>query len=167
MSDLFSRAGGAGASWRPWVAGVFMAVLGAAVAAQVESPHNVADVPALGSEWRAANPYRGNAEIARAGGVAFNHNCARCHGVDAVASGMGGMPAPDLRRLARVCRRIQDAALQSACMNDDDDYFRVTVLEGKTVVGVQHMPAWKGQLTQETIWALKTYVDARGGEGRR
>ncbi|WP_298232703.1 c-type cytochrome [uncultured Azohydromonas sp.] len=167
MSNRFSRTGEPGTGWRPWVAGVFMAVLGGAAAAQAELPYNVADVPALGSEWRVANPYRGNAEVARAGGVAFNHNCARCHGVDAVASGMGGMPAPDLRRLARACRRIKDAALQSACMDDDDDYFRVTVLEGKTVVGVQHMPAWKGQLTQETIWALKTYVDARGAEGKR
>lgn len=46
-----------------------------------------------------------------------------------------------------------------------DDYFRVTVLNGKTVVGVQHMPAWRDRLTQETIWAIKTYVDLRG-EGR-
>lgn len=144
-----------------------LAVLGATVAAQAdEPPYNVDGLPALGAEWRPANPYRGDAEVARAGGVAFNHNCARCHGVDAVASGLGGMPAPDLRRLSRFCRRIQDDALRSACMNDDDDYFRATVLKGKTVVGIEHMPAWQGKLSQETIWAIKSYVDARGQASR-
>ncbi len=139
-----------------------IAVFAGAAGAQSDAPYNVQDVPALGTEWKPANPYRGNAEMARAGGVAYHQNCARCHGVDAVASGTGGMPAPDLRRLARFCRRIQDTALRSTCMDDDDDYFRVTVLKGKTVVGVEHMPAWKDKLTQETIWAIKTFIDARG-----
>jgi mono/diheme cytochrome c family protein len=159
LSNCFVTAGWRG---KASVLAAAMAMFTGTAAAQADTPYNVEDVPALGSPWSPSNPYRGKADVARSGGVAFNHNCARCHGVDAVASGMGGMPAPDLRRLSRFCRRIKDTTLQSACMDDDDAYFRTTVLEGKLVVGVRHMPAWKDQLTQETIWAIKTYVDSRG-----
>lgn len=138
-----------------------LAILASTAGAEDITPFNLTGLPSLGSEWKTSNPYRDNAEISRAGGEAFNHNCARCHGTDAVASGTSAMPAPDLRNLGRFCRRIAGNTLQDACMNDIDDYFRTSVLNGKTIVGVHHMPAWKDLLTQETIWAIKTFIESR------
>lgn len=127
--------------------------------AEDQPPFNVNGLPGLGNTWRTTNPYRGNEAIAQAGQQAFNHNCARCHGVDAINDGARSMPAPDLRKLDRYCRRIAPGDLRDACMQDIDDYFRRSVLEGKVIVGVRHMPAWQPFLTQETIWAIKTFLE--------
>lgn len=162
MSNRFTGAGPRYGLLQLALACTFAALAGTAGAEGIH-PYNLAGLPLLGDEWKPGNPYRGNAEIARAGGIAFNQNCARCHGVDAVASGTGGMPAPDLRKLDRYCRRIKDGALKEACMADNDDYFRLTVLQGKTIVGVNHMPAWQGLLNQETVWAMKTFIESRSG----
>lgn len=113
----------------------------------------------LGEAWRKGNPYRGQGRAVEVGQAAFNQACARCHGVD--ANPAGGAPAPDLRQLNRFCRRIGEPALQAACLADNDVYFSKTVRQGKTIVGVVHMPAWQGVLSQEAIWAIQAFIEAR------
>ena len=117
-------------------------------------------LPPLGAEWLAANPYRGNPQAVRLGQVAYNQACARCHGADAATH---AAPAPDLRKLNRYCRQVADPAMNAACLRDNDAYFAKTVRQGKTIVGVIHMPAWEGVLKQELAWAIQVFVESRSG----
>lgn len=110
----------------------------------------------LGVAPREDNPYRGDARAAAVGETAFHQACARCH----VLESSGGV-GPDLRMLNGYCRRIANAAKRQACLRDQDHYFIKTVLEGKTIVGVAHMPAWRGFLSQEAIWAIRTYIESK------
>lgn len=103
------------------------------------------------------NPYRDDPLAIKVGHAAFNQSCARCHGIDADAS---RSPAPDLRRIGRGCGRVRDAALKLRCQSDADYYFRSTVEKGKTKLGVQHMPPWKGVLSTELIWAIRSFVES-------
>jgi mono/diheme cytochrome c family protein len=113
----------------------------------------------LGATWLKGNPYRGNPRALEVGQSAFNQSCARCHGTDANPG--GGTPAPDLRQLNRYCRSIANPALQTACMADNDQYFKKSVQEGKLIVGVRHMPNWKEVLTQEDIWAIQAFIESK------
>ena len=117
-------------------------------------------LPPLGAEVK-TNPYRATGRAVEVGQSAFNQSCARCHGVDANPA---GAPAPDLRQLNRYCRRIGDGELQAACMADNDAYFNKTVASGKTIVGVMHMPPWKGVLNQELVWAIQSFIESRVGQ---
>lgn len=117
-------------------------------------------LPALGSNWREANPYRGNTLAVDIGQAAYNQACARCHGFDASTN---AAPAPDLRQLNRFCKRIGDAELNAACMRDNDAYFAKTVRKGKVIVGVTHMPPWEGVLKQELAWAIQVFIESRSG----
>lgn len=119
---------------------------------------DIARLPPLAEPWPERNPYRGSVEAARIGHNAFNQTCAKCHGVDADGS---RAPAPDLRRLGRSCGRVQEPELKPRCIADVDDYFRTSVLKGKTKVGVEHMPPWEGTLTPELIWAIRTFVESQ------
>src|SRR5688500_4633130 len=56
-------------------------------------------LPKLGDEWRAENPFRANEAAVKVGGSAYNQNCARCHGLEAISGGI----APDLRKLDNEC----------------------------------------------------------------
>lgn len=114
-------------------------------------------LPRLGSEWRETNPYRGNPQAAEIGRLVYEQACARCHG--AQAGGDGG--APDLRRIDGTCRRIADTTLRARCQADVDDFFRRSVLYGKLKVGILHMPPWQGFLSQEEVWAARTYIETR------
>ena len=53
----------------------------------------------LGEEWVDENPYRAPSEdhdkAVEIGASAYNQNCARCHGLEAISGGI----APDLREL--------------------------------------------------------------------
>lgn len=124
---------------------------------------NIAPLPPLGSEWRASNPYRGNAQVIEAGKSVYAQACLRCHGPD--ASGRG--PAPDLRLLGSYCRRIGDPTLREACLGDADDYFRRSVLFGKLRLGIIHMPAWNAVLSQEMVWAVRTYIESNSVESNK
>lgn len=119
---------------------------------------DTSSLPALGDGWRDANPYRDDETIAAVGRTLYNETCSKCHGPDMNAR---GHPAPPLRRLQRYCKKVQDAALKVRCLADVDHYFVTTVLQGKYILGVEHMPAWNGILNQEAVWAIKTYVDSR------
>lgn len=117
------------------------------------------NLPPLGDVWRDTNPYRGNVQAIGVGQSAFNQSCAVCHGVDADTA--GGVPARDLRQLNRYCRGIANPIVQTACMADNDHYFKKIVQDGKVVVGVRHMPAWRDALLQEDVWAIQAFIESR------
>jgi len=113
-------------------------------------------LPALGSVLREENPYRDNAAAVAVGALAFEQACSRCH-VLATSGGIG----PDLRMLDVSCRKIGDAVRRASCLRDQDHYFLKTVRDGKIIVGVTHMPAWRDFISQEGIWAIRTYIEFR------
>ena len=104
---------------------------------------DVTTLPKLGEELRGVNPYRDNAEAVRIGTSAFNQNCARCHGLEAISGGI----APDLRKLD--------------IDPDTDAYFIESVRGGKVRNGAVYMPPFKDVLPQEAIWAIKAYLETR------
>ena len=56
-------------------------------------------LPPLGDKWRDENPFETNKLALKFGASAYNQNCARCHGLEAISGGI----APDLRLLDRDC----------------------------------------------------------------
>lgn len=101
------------------------------------------ELPPLGKQVRRENPYRDNKEAIRVGNSAYNQNCARCHGLEAVSGGI----APDLRLLE------VDA--------ETDQYFIESVQRGKVRNGAVYMPPYEEVLPQEAIWAIKSYLETR------
>lgn len=104
---------------------------------------DVSTLPKLGEELRGVNPFRNNTEAIRIGTSAFNQNCARCHGIDAISGGI----APDLRKLD--------------LEPDTDVFFIESVRGGKVRNGAVYMPPFREILPQEAIWAIKSYLETR------
>ena len=104
---------------------------------------DVSTLPKLGEELRGKNPYRNDKEAVRVGSSAYNQNCARCHGLDAISGGI----APDLRKLD--------------LDPDTDAYFLESVRGGKVRNGAVYMPPFKDILSQEAMWAIKAYLETR------
>lgn len=105
-------------------------------------PVDTTGLEPLGEDIRTANPYRGNDKAIEIGSKGYNSNCARCHGLDVESGGM----APDLRALE---------------VNDDTDvYFLTRVLHGAKVGDRVKMPPFDGLISQEAIWAIRSYVDS-------
>ena len=98
-----------------------------------------------------------DAEIVRVGSSAYNQNCARCHGLEAISGGI----APDLRKLDSDCTGLADAAKKAACFNEIDNYFKTTVLNGRVRNGAVYMPPFEGVMQQEAVWAIKAYLETR------
>jgi len=115
------------------------------------------ELPQLGEDWRLENPYRGNAAAIRIGASGFNQNCARCHGLEAISGGI----APDLRRLDNDCVSVKQAAKKAECVAEIDQYFTVTVRRGRTRNGAVYMPPFEETLSQEAVWAIKSYLETR------
>jgi cytochrome c-550 PedF len=122
-------------------------------------PVDTKTLPALGSEWRDENPYRGQKEATRIGTSAFAQNCARCHGLQAKSGGI----APDLRLLDRDCVDLKNEAKKQACYKETDKYFLVSIRHGKVRNGAVYMPPFEGFLNQEAMWAIKTYLETLRG----
>jgi cytochrome c-550 PedF len=117
-------------------------------------------LPQLGPKWREANPFStspAQPEALRIGTSAYNQNCARCHGLEAISGGI----SPDLRMLDRDCADLKDAAKKQACYQEMDEYYVATVRRGRTRDGRVYMPPFEGILTQEAIWSIKTYLETR------
>ena len=134
---------------------------GAALANEVADPNVVVDtssLPPITAATPAGNPYRGQARAIEIGRNAYNQACSRCHGVDAINKGQVG---PDLLRMDRACSRIADPAIREMCVVDNDDFFLKSVQEGKTRVGVVHMPAWKEVLSPAAIWTIRSFLESR------
>jgi len=135
---------------------------GAAIAHGDVTPQAVDthELKALGAEWRTQNPYRDGGEKAIAvkiGTSAFNQNCARCHGLEAISGGI----APDLRRLDRDCVDIAAADKKLACYVETDQYFLASIRRGKVRNGAVYMPPFEGVLNQEAMWSIKAYLETR------
>jgi cytochrome c-550 PedF len=77
------------------------------------------------------------------GTSAYNQNCARCHGLEAVSGGI----APDLRKLE--------------LDKETDQYYLASVRRGKVRDGAVYMPPFEGILSQEAMWAIKAYLETR------
>ena len=140
-------------------------VLSAAFAAGAARAHgdvtpqavDTRELPTLGEQWRAENPYRKNDTAIKVGTSAYNQNCARCHGLEAISGGI----APDLRRLDNECASLKDEKKKAACVKEVDEYFSGTVRRGRTRNGAVYMPPFEGTLNQEAVWSIKTYLETR------
>jgi cytochrome c-550 PedF len=118
---------------------------------------DTAGLPKVGEEWRAENPYRKNDAALKVGTSAYNQNCARCHGLEAISGGI----APDLRKLDNDCVNVKDPKRQAACVKEVDEYFLGKVRRGVTRNGAVYMPPFEGMFNQEAMWAIKTYLESR------
>lgn len=109
-------------------------------------PVDTTGLEALGAEWRTESPFRGNEAAIKIGKSAYNQNCARCHGIDAISGGI----APDLRAL-------DDNA-------EGDAWFINRVRKGAMINGDVKMPPFEGLMNQEAMWAIRAYIDSRPTE---
>jgi cytochrome c-550 PedF len=110
-------------------------------------PHAVATdgLEQLGPDWRAENPYRESKDHDKAleiGKSAYTQNCAACHGLEAISGGI----APDLRHL--------DVGATG------DEWFVERVRNGAVRDGRVYMPKMADYLSQEALWAVRTYLDS-------
>ena len=121
---------------------------------------DTSSLPQLGTKWLDANPYStgpAHKEALRIGTSAYNQNCARCHGLDAISGGI----SPDLRKFDDDCKGLADPVKKQACFKEMDDFFLATVRRGRTRDGRVYMPPFQGTLTQEAIWSIRTYIETR------
>jgi cytochrome c-550 PedF len=118
---------------------------------------DTSSLPQLGADWRAENPFRKNDKAIAIGTSAYNQNCARCHGLEAISGGI----APDLRKLDNDCANVKDDKKRDACVKEVDDYFLTSARRGKVRNGAVYMPPFEGMLTQEAMWSIKAYLETR------
>lgn len=95
----------------------------------------------LGADWQKSNPYRKDKTAIRIGDSAFNQNCARCHGLGAISGGI----APDLRYLP--------------LGDEGDEIFLNRIRHGSVRDGRVYMPPFEGTLSQEAMWAIRTWLE--------
>ena len=107
---------------------------------------DVSTLKPLGEKLLEENPYRGDKEAIRIGSSAYNQNCARCHGLEGVSGGM----SPDLR--------------QMDSDKENDMAFMEVTLKGAARNGKVYMQPFRGTLSQEAIWAIRTYLESRPKE---
>ena len=89
------------------------------------------------------------------GDSAYNQNCARCHGLQAISGGI----APDLRKLDNDCVSLQDAKKKAECVKDVDVYYLGSIRNGKVRNGAVYMPKFEGVMNQEAMWSIKAYLE--------
>jgi len=118
---------------------------------------DTAGLPALGDKWRDENPFKANQLALKIGASAYNQNCARCHGIEAISGGM----APDLRQIDRDCVGLKNDTKKAACFKEMDNYYLTTVRTGKVRNGAVYMPPFEGVFNQEAMWSIKTYLESR------
>lgn len=110
------------------------------------SPIDTTGLEQLGSDDREKNPYESNPKAIEIGASGYNKNCARCHGLDAKSGGM----APDLRELEK--------------SEATDVYFLNRVRGGAQRDGRYRMPPFGEILSQEAIWAIRTYIESEAAK---
>lgn len=106
-------------------------------------PVDTTGLEPLGNDWRPTNPYRGNAKAIEIGSKGYNSNCARCHGLDVKSGGM----APDLRALEPT--------------DEADGWFLTRIRGGAKRDDRVKMPPFEGLLSQEAMWAIRSYIDSQ------
>ncbi len=102
----------------------------------------------LGEDYLEENPYRlvGGEQYDLAieiGSSGYSQNCARCHGLQAISGGI----APDLRLL-------EDGVL-------GDEWYLERVRNGYSQNGAYKMPQFESLLSQEAMWAIRSYIETR------
>lgn len=102
----------------------------------------------VGEDWAEENPYRLNGgdqyDLAvEIGASGYNQNCARCHGLEAISGGI----APDLRYL-------EEGMF-------GDEWYMERVRKGYSQNGAYKMPPFEGIISQEAMWAIRSYVETR------
>jgi cytochrome c-550 PedF len=102
---------------------------------------DTAGLPTLGEVWKASNPYSGNALAVKIGSSAYNQNCARCHGLEAISGGI----APDLRYLPEG--------------KEGDEIYVMRVRNGAVRDGRVYMPKFEGILSQEALWTIRAWLE--------
>lgn len=106
-------------------------------------PVDTSDLPDIGEAWRETNPYSGNARAIEIGTSAYNQNCARCHGLEAISGGI----APDLRYLELGA--------------DGDAWFMERYRHGAVRDGKVYMPAFEEVLGQKAGWAIRAFLETK------
>jgi len=107
----------------------------------VPQPVDTTGLPALGAGWLTENPYSGNALAVKIGSSGYNQNCARCHGLEVISGGL----APDLRYLDKG--------------KEGDEWFIQRIRHGaRKADGSTMMPPFEGILSQEAMWAIRTFL---------
>jgi cytochrome c-550 PedF len=97
----------------------------------------------LGEEWLSENPYRGNPLAIKLGEHGYTQNCARCHGIDAISGGL----SPDLRYSERGA--------------EGDEIYIEKTRRGIVRNGAVYMPKFEGILSQEAMWAIRSWLDTK------
>ena len=95
----------------------------------------------LGPEFLKSNPYRKDKTAIRIGMSAYNQNCARCHGLEAISGGI----APDLRYLP--------------LGDEGDEIFINRIRHGSVRDGRVYMPPFEGIFSQEAMWTVRTWLE--------
>ena len=106
-------------------------------------PVNTDGLAPLGEEWKEENPYRGDPKAIEIGSSGYNQNCARCHGLEVISGGL----APDLRHLEKG--------------KEGDEWFSQRVQGGAIINGVTKMPSFAGVISQEGLWAIRSYIESQ------
>ena len=108
-------------------------------------PVDTTGLEPLGEEWKTSNPYTGNEKAIEIGTSAYNQNCARCHGLEAISGGI----APDLRKLEPG--------------EYGDEWYIERVRNGAIRNGITYMPKFAtsdgGPLSQEALWTIRAYLE--------
>ena len=100
----------------------------------------------LGDEWLEENPYEGNSAAIEIGASGYNQNCARCHGLQVISGGI----APDLRYLPLGL--------------EGDEWFMMRVRNGYSQNGAYKMPPFENILSQEAMWAIRSFIVSKHEE---
>jgi cytochrome c-550 PedF len=127
-----------------------LALVAWGAAAAVDETPKPLDTPGLkplGSEWLKTNPYRGDPLAVKIGEQGFDLDCARCHGKGADGGVAGMEKVPNLRLMDK--DEAGDALYLSHTRN------------GYVESGVVKAPAFEGVLSQEAMWAIRSYLDSR------
>jgi cytochrome c-550 PedF len=106
-------------------------------------PMNTEGLAPLGDKWLTENPYRGNPLAIKIGETGYSQNCARCHGLGAVSGGF----SPDLRYSERGA--------------DGDEIYIDKTRKGIVRNGAVYMPKFEGILSQEGMWAIRSWLDTK------
>jgi len=108
---------------------------------------DTAGLPELGEEWTETNPFRSDEKLKpvalEIGTSAYMQNCARCHGLGVISGGI----APDLRYLEENM--------------EGDEWYIERVSNGAVRDGKVYMPSFDGIISQEGLWAIRTYIDSQ------
>ncbi|MGX7926544.1 cytochrome c-550 PedF [Tsuneonella sp. HG094] len=104
------------------------------------------DIAGGNDVWATTNPYSGNAKAIEIGASAYNQNCARCHGLQAISGGI----APDLRYLE--------------LGESGDEWYLERYQHGSVRDGKVYMPPFGEVLGQKAGWAIRAWLETQHSE---